>query len=333
MSFFTGAAHVAGKYPSSASFLTTGFNAIKALGPNLTAVKLYLSPAYTTDYPGQTWGGSYTSVAALAADPAFAAIFSDDQVTTYFLNVFTFSTGITNPWINTVPDSLLSGERAEIQALAAYLLTTYAGSGKTFIIQNWEGDWALIGSFIPTDYVPPYRPERMAAFLRARQQGIEAAKASAGAAGCRVLFAMEVNRVLDDGRRVHADVLPLIKPDLVSLSAYEAINTWGSDMGDTVANIDTLLRRVVARVRASSDCPIYIGEYGFPELEVPVWFDTGEAIEQVVDTAAALGLLGHIYWQVYDNEEISPGVPRGYYLVKPNGDQSAAGLKIISLVS
>lgn len=321
-------AHVAGLYPVESNFLTDGVAQGKALSPNMKAVKLWLSSAFSSaDYPNQTFGGAYTTLAGLASDPAFDTVFSDAQITTYLLGTFSFTDGLNNPWINGTAPSYLTNVENDVYNLGDHLLSTY--SGKTFIIQNWEGDWALLGTTTPTDWIPKDRAQSMVAWFRARQRGVERARQHNPTSTSTLLFAVEVNRTLDPYRRVVRDVLPFVPVDAVSISAYECINPGFSagSMTAAKASIDSLLRQEVAAIRqAKPNVPIYIGEFGWPEEEKAVWWSTGQAIDQVFTTSNSLGLFMACYWDVFDNS--SPY--RGYSLydqslvITPAGTAMAA---------
>jgi len=92
---------------------------------------------------------------------------------------------------------------------ARYLLQRYKGTGKTIIIGVWESDnWA------PLD-------ERGISFFKARQRGIKRAKEEFGEEGMRLIEMIEVNRVdLKGGACVTNVILPKVKPEMVSLSAW-----------------------------------------------------------------------------------------------------------------
>ncbi len=313
------------------------------------AIKLHLSPNYATEYPLQSWGGSHASLTELAQDAACSTVFGDSRLTTFALNVWTFANGTNNPWTNGVepnsagvfpPSANLAAERAEIKALATHLLQTY--SGKTFILQQSEADWALLGQASDAARqfsIPSYRSHQAAAFFRERQGAIEEARHDVTSSS-RVLHGLEMNLVLDDnGPRFHRDVLPYCRPDIVSFSAYESIITaiLSGVPATAEAEIDRRLRAAWSHVQ--SICPgvaTYIGEFGWPENES--WFTSlvsgglsvAGIVDRVVDTADALGMEACIMWTYRDNEEQSPGVPRGFYVRKPDGNLSAQGSALIA---
>ena len=61
-------------------------------------------------------------------------------------------------WTKGVTSEQLAEETAQLKACAAFLLQTYGGLGKTFVFENWEGDWASrAGGHVgpSTTLVPP----------------------------------------------------------------------------------------------------------------------------------------------------------------------------------
>ncbi len=324
-----GVSLVAPKYPvGRTDILTYGANLIDGLSP-VSAIKFFLSPAYSTlDFPGQTWGGTYTTLAQIVADTAFSTAIS--PFSTVVLNCWTFANGTNNPWVNAITPTSLANEYSEIKALADYLLANY--SNKTFVIQNWEGDWSLLGSFDPAAPIPPYRAQRMAAFERERARAVRDSRAT-NTGTSKIFHAIEVNRALDKyGTRVTRDVLPLVTPDYVSLSAYEAVNAFVGQPNQTAAEnaIDAALRAVVAEVRkyVRPGTPIYLGEYGFPQDEASMsGFSVAGFLSRIDSVCDSLGVTLAVWWQSLDNEEQNPGVPRGYGLWNRNGSSSTVGTR------
>src|SRR6202000_2016304 len=104
-------------------------------------------------------------------------------------------------WTRGVTDEDAKEEKRQFYDLSKYLLTTYRGTGKTFVLQHWEGDWAL-RSLSKKDYDPDYVPgptaiQGMIRWLNARQAGIVQARAEVGATDVRVYGAAEANRLED----------------------------------------------------------------------------------------------------------------------------------------
>lgn len=299
------------------------------------ALKIFLTPNYNggpdptkPDYPGQDWDTTYNTLVNLAQDSGFAAVFSDARFDRFIIDVWSFTNGIFNPWTADITKAQLASEYTEWYELAGYLLSTYPG--KEFILQSGaESDWALLADFDPTLSVPPYRVERYAAFLNVHQKACEDATRD-NPSTARIVHAVEVNRVLDDyGVRMHRDIFPLIRPDAISYTAYEAINTLDSDQATAEAILDRQITKAIRRIqKAMPGARVYIGEYAWPQDES--WFtglglDTGALIQRVIDTAEDLGVTDLVYWQIFDNEEQSPGVPRGFSLYDRNGNNTTPG--------
>lgn len=337
-----GVAHSAGKYTypvASGTQLADGSNAVYNTG--LRGLKIYCASTYLTDYPLQTaWSSVPVNLTQLAQTTQMAAVLSKswDQVT---LTCFTFANGATNWWRVNPSSAAYAAEYTEIYNLAVHLLTTYNGTGRRFVLQNWEGDWAFMDSFTIETYVPRVYVDRYVAFLGTRQRAVADAR-KATASDCTVLCAFEANRVYDTImkphlRRVLSDIAPRVQPDVISWSAYDGTivdqGSWGVDLAAwTAATTPVMTKCLRAIKRAFPGVPIQIGEFGFPEgVELPPGRDVGAMIQVVYDIAVAEGVTDFIYWQVFDNEETSPGVPRGFYTMKPDGTSSVAGTKLVAL--
>jgi hypothetical protein len=63
---------------------------------------------------------------------------------------------------------------------------SYAGSGKTFVLQNWEGDWGIRPTTDPKLVPTPTAINGMIRWLNARQDGVERARRDVPAPGVQV---------------------------------------------------------------------------------------------------------------------------------------------------
>jgi hypothetical protein len=303
--------------------LTYGKDAIETLG--FGTIKLYLTPGYATDYPGQNFGSVPTTLTTLAQTTPMAACLADAGFTRYLLTTYTFANGLNSPY-NDLTSTNLSNEYTEVYNLAVHLLSTY--SNKHFILQNAEGDWELLGGVVASAEVDPLRYTRFAAFQRVRLKAVRDAQA-ATASTSTVKLAIEMNRCLDDyGQRLWRDVLPLVHPDYVFLTVYESINTWGAQ-AYTEAQIETRLTSTINRIRrVLPNVPIVFSEFTWPQDEAQFTvhgMDVGDLIDKVIAVATSLGVAGCVWWQLFDNEEQSPGVPRGFGLYSRNGSSTTPG--------
>ena len=272
----------------------------------------------------------------------FSTAFGDGTVDLFFLNTFAYSTSDESDlWKFPLRDqtTLLTDQYTEIFNLASHLLSTY--SGKTFVLQNWEGDWALRGGTGASDFnnVDGRRVDRMVAFYQTRGRAIEDARKANQSSTSQVLHAVECNRVIDSLSDANFPsvvnvVLPRLRGaiDLVSYSAYDAVfnlpigggggGAYYTDQATMLAAIETKLPAALALLEERSGVPAYIGEWGVDENATPGGYDDATIIQKVYDVAEAYGVPYHIYWEVWNNE---PGSL--YALYDSGGTLTNAGTK------
>src|SRR5207302_3779716 len=84
-------------------------------------------------------------------------------------------------------------EENEFYQLTKYLYSRFSGSGKTFVLKNWEGDWAALGGQGSSSNgdIPPNHVQDMIAWLKARQAGVTRARNEARDSSVRVLNGAE----------------------------------------------------------------------------------------------------------------------------------------------
>ncbi len=214
---------------------------------------------------------------------------------------------------------------------ARYLLTTYRGTGKTFVIQNWESDWVLTPpqrATIPVPSCPmdPAQADRMIAWFNARQDGIERARREIGTDGVQVVHAAEVNliaRAMEGEERVTNRVIPHTRCDLYSYSAWDTLND------------PARLRDALSFLRDSAPASalfgrdhVYVGEYGAAENGVGGPEEQLRIIRNATEAALDWGARYVVYWQLIcdglrhpvegrpTNEDVS-----GWWLIRPDGSR------------
>src|ERR1035437_7176644 len=120
-------------------------------------------------------------------------------------------------------------EYREVYAFVAHLLKTYNGTGKTFYLGHWEGDWHLRPDLnMQTDAaVTPESIQGMIDWLNTRQKAIDDAKRRTPHHGVQVYHYTEVNHVsavsMAGRPSVTNRVLPQTSVDYVSYSTYDSL--------------------------------------------------------------------------------------------------------------
>ncbi len=318
-----GVTHVAGTYHlTDKPFLIEGAEQIARLPCRV--IKLYLTVP-PRQYPfNEQWPATETLV-DVAETPSFRAVFRM-PFSTYILT--TYAAGRPDHyWLDGIDADRARDESEQFYRLAKHLLTTYRGSGKTFILQHWEGDWAVRGQFDPHHDPSKKAIEGMIGWLRARQQGVERAREELGHQGVAVFHAAEVNLVqvaMEEHRpTVTTHVLPHVRVDLVSYSAWDT-------QGDAVRfrrALDFIADHAIDSPHFGSK-NVYVGEFGAPENE---WSEERikQTIRNVIGTASRWGCPYVVYWQVYCNEPRHKPVRknddvRGFWLIRPDGSKAVA---------
>lgn len=271
------------------------------------------------------WPETFASLVDVARHPNYRAVF-DLPFKTFILVAYRPDRP-EHYWRDGMSDDDKRAEREAFRAFAAYLLDTYRNSGKTFVLQHWEGDWAIRGSYNPEDTPTPKAIDGMTAWLNARQDGVDEARRAANAEGVHVFHAAEVNlvkRAMENGQpNVASAVLPNTHLDLVSYSSWDTLRS-----ADELRSALDFIAAHVPDSAAFGAKNVYIGEFGFPEN------DENEAavqrvVTQVVDTARAWRCPYIVYWALYCNESRRTPVTknddvRGVWLIKPSGEKAWA---------
>lgn len=330
-----GVAHVDGKYYlTHEDYLDEGADQVLATGSKV--IKLYLTPKpyrWNSDWPK-----NLKSLRDVAQTPYFRSVFSK-PFETFILTAYSIGRP-DHYWIKGITPEQEAIETQQFYDLTKYLLTTYKGTGKTFVLQHWEGDWALRNGS-PKPYDPDYTPTSQAVhgmirWLNARQAGIVKARKEIGHTDVHVYGATEANRLEDSmaGKPgVANSVLPYTTVDLVSYSCYNFLDTTEH----LAKAVDYLAAHLPpTAVFGQSPRSVYLGEFGYPEngKEGP------EGVNRRINNAMAVvrekRLPWAIFWEIYDNEAANSDLPlplngkenvhnlHGYWMIKPDGSPALA---------
>jgi len=342
----SGSAHLFAVYDfGTECSLTEGARRLASMGTRTIKVALYDAARYYK-FGDCDWSG-------VPATATPAQIAQTDEYRTLFSLPFssyvmmTYSSLGLDYWLDGVSDAQCALETRQMQDLATELLQSYRGSGKEFVIQNWEGDWAIRGPSRDPDTLPTATAiAGMTRWLNCRQAGIEAARTSI-ASDVKVLQGCEVNLVQRaiaglPGTIIN-EVIPRTDCDLVSYSAWDSVGAAAGDdfagRAALTAALDLIASRAptpdaYTRAALGRAFPrnVYAGEYGWPEnVTSPTAVD--HVVRTATETALDWGVRWAFYWQLYDNELVDPTLttrPRndqvnGYWLIKPDGTRSLAG--------
>jgi hypothetical protein len=270
----------------------------------------------------------------VARSPAFEKVFRDEAFDTYVLEAFSVGMDAAY-WRYRSHAPKQADDERQFYDLTRHLLTTYRGTGKTFILQDWEGDWAARGKFDAKVIVDAAIYGRMADWLNARQRGVDRARDELRAElgpqpGVRVLHAAEVNQVRTSlrGERVNVidAVIPKTNVDLLSYSCYEAQND--------PRLLRACLEHIASKLKPkagfdASECRVFVGEFGAAENGKGGVERVQRVLPDTVDVSLAFGCPYVVYWQLYCNEAIRKPVQRnedtkGLWLIKPDGTKAWA---------
>jgi len=324
-----GITHVSGEYYlTDKDYLNEGADRILTLGSRVIKVWFDNPPR---SYPFNSEWPKMNTFVEMAQSPYFQKLFNK-PFKTFILMCFSTGRG-GGYWINGITEKQKKDEQRQFYELTKHLLTTYKNTGKTFVLQHWEGDWLIRGNFDAKSDPTPTAIKSMIEWLNARQAGVNQAKQDVGQHGVRLYHAAEVNRVVDSMKQGKPNmvnsVLPHTNLDLVSYSAWDAATAHFKD--------PNMLRDALEFIaRNTPDSPdfgnknVYMGEFGMPENNYSAE-QIQKAIPNAVQTALDWGCPYIVYWQLYCNElkkgkRKSPVKSnddvRGFWLIRPDGSKA-----------
>lgn len=257
-------------------------------------------------------------------------------------------------------DGVSEEERAyveeEFYLMTKYLLETYRGSGKTFILQNWETDNYVSYSLNGKDDELILR--NYADYYNARQDGINRARdefVMSKEKNVYVFGAIEINKLDESYNKPKAVdyIVPYTYCDLYTYSSYEYKDKGVVTSAEDVAEkLSFALGYYESKLPSEKSYPqpVYFGdkrlaitEFGYPDKADGY---SGEWQKMVVEghllAMQELGLQYAVYWQLCCNEATGsnasyikslkgdklrnytfvPGDVNGFYLIRPDGTKT-----------
>jgi hypothetical protein len=316
-----GVSHVAGKYNfTDEDYLNEGADQLHEMGCRV--IKVWFTELKKS-YPFNSTWPKVATLSEMAKLPYFAKLF-DKPFSTFILEAYSPSRP-DHYYLDGMSPEQVARERAEFAELTTHLLDTYKDSGKTFVLQNWEGDWSLRGG-APGHDPSPTAVKGMIDWFNARQDGVSDARKRAGDRGIQVLHAAEVNHVAramkGKGVTVANDVLPHTHCDLYSYSAYD-VPTHEPE------KFRAALDHLASKAPGGKE-KVYVGEYGAPENVVGGADEQDKRIRSATETAMQWGAKFIVYWELYCNEpkeKLKEGTRpknedmRGFWLIRPDGSR------------
>lgn len=220
-----------------------------------------------------------------------------------------------NAWVDGLSEKERDEEYEEVYALVSYLMKTYRGTGKTFFLGHWEGDWYL--SYNPSDEVTATKILGMIEWLNIRQKAIDDAKRDMKSSDVTVYHYTEVNLVqkgMKGGKCLVNDVLPHTAMDYVSYSSYDTIYPHMGDVGRPLHDaLDYIESKLPPKVGIQGK-RVFIGEYGYSLERAKTPQKQDFYARDVCRAALEWGCPFVLYWEMYCNEN-PEGKHRGFWLI------------------
>jgi len=311
---------------------------IKNMGSNL--LKFSMTGRYCTENYGLPKNDKINSLTKLAKlEPSMKEVL-DMDFKFYHIWVYGFSQYTPEPpgekddtaqikFIGGYPKHYEEALYNELYEFTSYLLKTYNGSGKTFYLGNWEGDWHLRSDYDRTKPANINTLNGMIRWAKTRQKAIDDAKRDVKHNNVAVYHYIEVNLVKKalnepDAKVVVNSVVNEVNPDYVSYSSYDATNPYKTE-SDMKEGLHKSLNYIESQLPPKKGLPdgkrVWIGEYGSPSIN---YDDEMQNLRSIWTIKAALdwGTPFVLYWEMYNNEiQQADGNSEqvGYWLIDDKG--------------
>lgn len=322
-----GASHIAGWYNfTNKPFMIEGLDYYKTFGA--TSIKTTISPIngkMSEAYPFNHNWPVFQTMRDVAQNEFIDSLFKRTHVKTHTFWTNTRNRGVYKDGPDFNHNNFLSMEQ-QFYDLTKYLMQTYGSMNKTFVYQNWEGDWMLRGegvnwegnpSLIPDDV--EWNIEGMSRMFRAQQRGTERAREEFPAANLKILHGVEFNKLWATigGQRVTMmdnntpsvleNVIPHTRIDLSSWSAYDGgwTNSSNPEGHAMWKGIEIAKYFTTATGEITSGTPVQIGEFAINENPPFSGSNNNAVIRQrygrYIGVALGLQIPNFYLWNLYNS--------------------------------
>jgi len=298
--------------------------ALREMGSDI--LKLSVSPKYPELYHLKPNPDIKSLRDLVTKESSFPSVF-DMPFRHIMLWVYPFSDSLQQFHNGKLPQKEADLIYRELYDFTAHLLTTYSGSGKSFYLGNWEGDWHTVkGGDLRVDATPESL-RIMREWLLLREKAVSDARRNTVHKDVKVFFYVEINLVkkaMREGRpAIGNEVLPYIKTDFVSYSSYDVTKGALKTGGDAGRKEFFEAMDYIEKHLPPSDLVgkrVMIGEYGVTLESVGDAQAQAQQVAQMMRWGLEWGCPFVLYWQLYCNEiNEQTRKHRGYWLMDDQG--------------
>lgn len=310
--------------------LVESANEIAALGSD--TLKIAFTPNYADDYRLEKDACINSVMDLVRHKPSYQQVM-DMPFRNIMLWVYPFSDSKSAFSEGVISETEAKAVYKEIYDFTAYLLKRYSGSGKSFFLGNWEGDWHLQNEAFVYDLDP--EPEAIAGAIQwfnLREKAVADARRETPHSEVEVYYYIELNHVaksLDHDRpSIVNRVLPHIRTDYVSWSSYDVTKPAALLGGEKGRERVLQALDYIESHLPESDVPgkrVFIGEYGFELASFKTPERQRKYTADIMKWCLEWGCPFVLYWELYCNEiDGKTGEHRGYWLINDEGVKQPA---------